>query len=175
MLIDWNLPAKIHSPVSYLRVSMKCCSAYTICTLSHQRSSESWQMLWVIWRRYLSFLKVGMHPFAPKAVDGFHTSVKHCSESLITGAYVAHLTTLSNDTLINSTDRARLKGYLLKLQEGKILIGCSESPITTEQSSAGRETGGCAGSAEYPQGKEVPEVSDWTWPTTMANSQTCSQ
>ena len=41
------------------------------------------------------------------------------------GAYVAHLTTLSNDTSINSTDRARLKGYLLKLQEGKILIGCA--------------------------------------------------
>ena len=41
------------------------------------------------------------------------------------GAYVAHLTTLSNDSSINSTDRARLKGYLLKWQEGKILIGCA--------------------------------------------------
>jgi len=41
------------------------------------------------------------------------------------GAYVNHLTTLSVDTSINSTDRARLKGYLHKWQQSSILIGCA--------------------------------------------------
>ena len=41
------------------------------------------------------------------------------------GAYVNHLTTLSVDTSISSTDRARLKGYLRKWQHSSILIGCA--------------------------------------------------
>ena len=40
-------------------------------------------------------------------------------------AYVNHLTTLSLDTSISSTDRARLKGYLCKWQHSSILIGCA--------------------------------------------------
>ena len=39
------------------------------------------------------------------------------------GAYVNHLTTLSVDTSISSTDRAHLKGYLCKWQHSSILIG----------------------------------------------------
>ena len=41
------------------------------------------------------------------------------------GAYIAHLTALAEDSSVPSTERARLKGYLLKWQEGKILIGCA--------------------------------------------------
>lgn len=41
------------------------------------------------------------------------------------GAYINHLTTLAEDSSISSADRARLKGYLLKWQHGKILIGCA--------------------------------------------------
>lgn len=40
------------------------------------------------------------------------------------GAYIAHLTTLINDySSIRGTDRERLKGYLLKWKQPKLLIG----------------------------------------------------
>ena len=41
------------------------------------------------------------------------------------GAYISHLSALTVDSSVTSTDRARLKGYLLKWQQGKILIGCA--------------------------------------------------
>lgn len=41
------------------------------------------------------------------------------------GAYIGHLTALAEDSSVPSTERARLKGYLSKWQEGKILIGCA--------------------------------------------------
>lgn len=41
------------------------------------------------------------------------------------GAYMSHLASLSADSSVNSTDRAKLKGYLLKWQQGKVLIGCA--------------------------------------------------
>ncbi|XP_064404677.1 zinc finger protein 862-like isoform X1 [Halichondria panicea] len=41
------------------------------------------------------------------------------------GAYMAHLESLAEDRSVSSSDRARLKGYLSKWQQGKILIGCS--------------------------------------------------
>lgn len=41
------------------------------------------------------------------------------------GAYIAHLNTLVEDGSIKSLDRQRLKGYLLRWREGKILLGCA--------------------------------------------------
>ena len=41
------------------------------------------------------------------------------------GAYLSHLQALTEDTTIRSIDRQRLKGYLLKWKEGRILIGCA--------------------------------------------------
>ena len=40
------------------------------------------------------------------------------------GAYINHLTTLSQDSTIKTEDRARLKGYLNRWANCKILIGC---------------------------------------------------
>jgi len=39
------------------------------------------------------------------------------------GAYLSHLATLIEDTSIKSTDRQRLKGYLLKWREARMIIG----------------------------------------------------
>ena len=41
------------------------------------------------------------------------------------GAYMNHLATLVEDKTITSTDRARLKGYLLKWRQSKMLIGAA--------------------------------------------------
>ena len=41
------------------------------------------------------------------------------------GAYMTHLESLAEDHSVSSIDRARLKGYLSKWQQGKMLIGCS--------------------------------------------------
>lgn len=41
------------------------------------------------------------------------------------GAYISHLTTLVEDSSISNTDKTRLKGYLSKWQQGKLLIGCA--------------------------------------------------
>ena len=41
------------------------------------------------------------------------------------GAYIAHLTTLSQDTSIKSVDRARLQGYLKDWSKAKMLVGCA--------------------------------------------------
>ena len=41
------------------------------------------------------------------------------------GAYLHHLQTLVEDTTIKSIDRQRLKGYLLKWRQSKILLGCA--------------------------------------------------
>jgi len=41
------------------------------------------------------------------------------------GVYIAHLVSLSKDTTIKSEDRARLKGYINKWTQSKILIGCA--------------------------------------------------
>ena len=41
------------------------------------------------------------------------------------GAYTYHLATLSEDSSVNSRDRAKLRGYYLKWIEGKYLIGCT--------------------------------------------------
>ena len=40
-------------------------------------------------------------------------------------AYIAYLTTLAADSSVKSTDRAKLKGYLSKWEQGKVLIGCT--------------------------------------------------
>ena len=41
------------------------------------------------------------------------------------GAYIAHLSTLVEDRSINSGDRSRLKGYLLKWRRSEVLVGCA--------------------------------------------------
>ena len=41
------------------------------------------------------------------------------------GAYICHLTALSEDRSLKSEDRARLTGYLRKSSDGKVLIGCA--------------------------------------------------
>ena len=41
------------------------------------------------------------------------------------GAYIAHLTSLSEDSSVRAVDRQKLKGYLLKWRETKIVIGCA--------------------------------------------------
>lgn len=41
------------------------------------------------------------------------------------GAYATHLTALVSDTTIKSADQARLKGYLQKWTQGKMLVGCA--------------------------------------------------
>ena len=41
------------------------------------------------------------------------------------GVYIAYLVSLSEDTAIKSEDRARLKGYINKWTQSKILIGCA--------------------------------------------------
>ena len=38
-------------------------------------------------------------------------------------AYISHLTSISADTSVKGADKARLKGYLTKWQQGKMLIG----------------------------------------------------
>ena len=56
-------------------------------------------------------------------VVGFRTSGKLYRESLTDGTYLNHLATLIEDKLVKSTDRQRLKGYLLKWREARMLIG----------------------------------------------------
>ena len=41
------------------------------------------------------------------------------------GAYIAHLFTLMEDSSVKQVDKHKLKGYVLKWREGKVLIGCS--------------------------------------------------
>ena len=41
------------------------------------------------------------------------------------GAYLSHLAALIEDTSIKSTDRQRLKGFLLKWREARMIIGCA--------------------------------------------------
>ena len=40
------------------------------------------------------------------------------------GAYISHLMDLSVDSSVNNADKAKLKGYLSKWQQGKMLVGC---------------------------------------------------
>ena len=40
-------------------------------------------------------------------------------------AYICHLTALSVDSSVNNADKAKLKRYLSKWQQGKMLIGCA--------------------------------------------------
>ena len=59
----------------------------------------------------------------------------------------------------------QLKGYLLKLQEEKTLLGCAlyvdalKAPSLLNKALQG--VGCYAGPAEYPQGQEIPEVSEF--------------
>ena len=41
------------------------------------------------------------------------------------GAYLNHLATLTEETLIKSTDRQHMKGYLLKWREARMIIGAA--------------------------------------------------
>ena len=41
------------------------------------------------------------------------------------GAYLGHLTTLANDPQVKAADRQKMKGYILKWQDSKILLGCA--------------------------------------------------
>ena len=41
------------------------------------------------------------------------------------GAYIAHLSTLAEDTSLKAPDRARLKGYLLKWKQPMYLVACA--------------------------------------------------
>ena len=40
------------------------------------------------------------------------------------GAYLNHLTTLTEDLTVKASDKQRLKGYILKWCDSKMLIGC---------------------------------------------------
>jgi len=41
------------------------------------------------------------------------------------GAYISHLTTLIEDPKVKSTDKAKLRGYLKKWKNFKVLVGCA--------------------------------------------------
>ena len=41
------------------------------------------------------------------------------------GAYTSHIVTLSEDSSVRSTDRAKLRGYYRKWTEGHYLLGCA--------------------------------------------------
>ena len=41
------------------------------------------------------------------------------------GIYIAHLSTLVEDKSLNASDRARLKGYLLKWKKPEVLVSCA--------------------------------------------------
>ncbi len=41
------------------------------------------------------------------------------------GAYLAHLTTLINDPCVKSIEKAKLKGYLMRWKDSKIILGCA--------------------------------------------------
>ncbi len=41
------------------------------------------------------------------------------------GAYLSHLTAMTEDSSIKAVDRQKLKGYVLKWQNSKILLGCA--------------------------------------------------
>lgn len=40
------------------------------------------------------------------------------------GAYIQHFTAMINDTSVKAADNAKVRGYLHKWCEGKMLIGC---------------------------------------------------
>ena len=41
------------------------------------------------------------------------------------GAYINHLIALSEDSSVKSVDKQKLKGYVCKWRDGKILLGCA--------------------------------------------------
>ena len=41
------------------------------------------------------------------------------------GAYIQHLTAMINDSSVKAADKAKVRGYLRKWSEGKMLIGCA--------------------------------------------------
>lgn len=41
------------------------------------------------------------------------------------GAYLSHLTALTEDASVKSSDRQKLKGYILKWRNAKVLLGCA--------------------------------------------------
>lgn len=41
------------------------------------------------------------------------------------GAYLSHMTALKEDTSLKSVDRQKVKGYVPKWQDSKILLGCA--------------------------------------------------
>ena len=41
------------------------------------------------------------------------------------GAYLGHLASLTKDTTVKALDRQKLKGYSLKWQDSKVLLGCA--------------------------------------------------
>ena len=53
------------------------------------------------------------------------------------GAYTAHLTTLSEDSSVKATDRAKFKGYLRKWIDGNyfLVVHCSLTSLLLVQSS----------------------------------------
>ena len=61
--------------------------------------------------------------FVHKEVVGFRQALQRIIDRY--GAYISHLTALSVDSSVNNADKAKLKGYLSKWQQGKMLIGCA--------------------------------------------------
>lgn len=41
------------------------------------------------------------------------------------GAYLSHMIALTEDTSLKAVDRQKVKGYVLKWQDSKILLGCA--------------------------------------------------
>ena len=41
------------------------------------------------------------------------------------GAYVSHIVAIAEDTSVKSVDRQKMKGYVLKWQDSKILLDCA--------------------------------------------------
>ena len=77
------------------------------CYLLHQ----SWSVIWIdiaCGTRFIDHKVAAMNRF----VDRF-------------GAYLSHLCSLTEDSSVTSSDKQKLKGYILKWRNGKMLLGCA--------------------------------------------------
>ena len=95
---------------------------YSIYSKSPKKTQELYDII-IGLKEVFEFSKAGDTPVRAQWITHKRKAMQQVVDRF--GAYVNHLTTLSVDTSISSTDRARLQGYLRKWQHLSILIGCA--------------------------------------------------
>ena len=161
-----ELPCKDASRCRLLRTWMKCCHLYSLYSKSQKKSRELKDLVEDL-KEVWDFPDNGNLPVRSQGTRWIISHKRKALQRLVDryGAYINHVITLSEDQTMKTTDRARLKGYIKKSNDFRMLIGAA---MYVNLESSSRKAGHCTwhsgGYKVQQSSKQLTEQDSLLWP-----------